>query len=327
MKFSFLLVYATGVLDRAKKTSWLNWVIILVMLAMLAVWVVYPNFTKRTYVLSVETAGLQLRFTRSLTNTSWQFSDVLLCERREKRERDPETESARCEAELFTERRIKDAEIGFEKGANVLIERDPQSGELSISVLDSDSLVSVNGEIVPGRSLLKIEPRVLRDAGALAFTAEVIIGQVATTGETGIVSSGNYGILEQRWLRSLTGEGAVQVRSGQFFRGDEIKIVNASQQDKAIEVTGFLAPFGQSIAVQLTSPMGKNALRIDRIGSEFSIIRSDAINRIEVDPVFQAMSWAVFIVLSLLKLADWLRPPQEQNDAPEKPEKKKVTQE
>jgi hypothetical protein len=272
---------------------------------MCLLWVIYPYFVNRTYVLSVMTSGFEVKFTRSLVNNSWQFSDVLLCERRENRLKGGADSDGICATELFSERQLSHAEVSFEKGATLSVERDIETGALSIFALSDDAAVRVNGEALSPGSLMIIDRKAWLDAGALAFSGEVTIGQVATTGETRLVSGGTYEILEAGWPWE---EGAMLVKSGQFFRGDQIQIVTKNSS-KPVEVIGFLAPFDGTISLQVTSPMGKNVVDVDRMAGENLYILSSAIDRSKVDPLLQVLTFFVAVVLALATLRDWMRPP------------------
>ncbi|WP_170432175.1 hypothetical protein [Ruegeria arenilitoris] len=272
---------------------------------MCLLWVIYPNLFNRTYVLSVMTSGFEAKFTRSLVNNSWQFSDILLCERRENRLKGGADTNGMCAAELFSERQLSHAEVSFEKGATVSVERDVETGALSIVALSDDAAVRVNGVVIPLGSLMIIDQEAWQDAGALAFSGEVTIGQVATTGETRLVSGGSYEILESGWPWE---EGAMLVKSGQFFRGDQIQIVTKNT-NTPVEVIGFLAPVDDTISLQVTSPMGKNVVDVDRMAGENLLILSSAIDRSKVDPLLQVLTFFVAVVLALATLRDWMRPP------------------
>ncbi len=251
------------------------------------------------------TSGFEAKFTRSLVNNSWQFSDILLCERRENRLKGGADTNGMCAAELFSERQLSHAEVSFEKGATVSVERDVETGALSIVALSDDAAVRVNGVVIPLGSLMIIDQEAWQDAGALAFSGEVTIGQVATTGETRLVSGGSYEILESGWPWE---EGAMLVKSGQFFRGDQIQIVTKNT-NTPVEVIGFLAPVDDTISLQVTSPMGKNVVDVDRMAGENLLILSSAIDRSKVDPLLQVLTFFVAVVLALATLRDWMRPP------------------
>ena len=266
-----------------------------------AIWIAYSLQFKQSHVISVATAGAEITFSRNLTS-HWRVPRATLCARRENRLRTgavEETVERACDPVLFEELDLSEVEITFAKDARLLFDATSETGTLDILFLadNAPGAVRVNDLTPRPGSILKVPADAWRAAGSFAFTGRIAIGEVASSGVGRIVLSGRYEIREPQ----VFGTSTVSVKSGDFFSGDRIRIVDDSGEASA-EVTGFFISEDKVMRFQVVSPLGRNHLRVDRLGSAPSIISSNVIDRSLSDPWLLFLSLLPAIALTVLQL-------------------------
>ncbi len=111
------------------------------------------------------------------------------------------------------------------------------------------------------------------------------------------MSGGSFELRQPGFLNS----NILSVKTGEFFTGDQIQIVERSGA-APVDVSGFFIPDEAGMLVHAASPLGRNVIRVDRLGTEPSRISSNVVDRSLTDPFLLFVSLIPAVVLTVLQL-------------------------
>lgn len=282
---------------RGKNVLLMGIVIALAGLASAAVYAL--SSSDRTYAISAQAGGVEIEFAGT---NRWRLEGATLCQRLPKRRQAPDNATGLCDPKLFEESSLSALDAEFRDGAQVslIANENTKALEIHVSRAGTPGSMSIGDITVSGGSLLYVLGTAWRDSGTLPFSGKVIVGAVAGPGNRKSVYSGRYEIRQQM----LRGDETFVVREGEIFPGDSLRIV--PQEGQADEtVHGFILPEDHGLLVQAVSGMGRQKLRIDRLGSQYAFLEPRWFDRILKDPEILALSSFGALFLALWQFVAW----------------------
>jgi hypothetical protein len=241
----------------------------------------------RTVVISAETSSLELEFSGDATY--WNLGEATLCIPLEKPDRSKERGTDFCDPRWF-EQSSQDVSIPWADGNKIELLASHEGMEIQI----------VEAQGFESRTIVYVPKTELPNLGVLSFSGFANLGQVASSGETKLLTSGSFDIREKPFLNNAT----ETIKRGEFRLGDKVSITHLLDgSQEPTQVYGFVLPDHSTVdsfSVSLVSEIGPSSIAVHYFGGHEKIeIAPNWIDRSIASPLILALSILIPIFLAL----------------------------
>lgn len=264
--------------------------------------------SERSYVIQAHSHAATIEFHGSRSKP-WQLPQAMLCLRREGRAAAAPA-AGPCNPALFETVELAGVLIEWPNGIGIRATQGLGDAGLEIQITSLPPVApgevpfSIDGHPVRVNSRLVIAGPDWRAGGALVFSGYMILGTLPGGVLSDHLIDGNFEVRE-----TLSTGSPKTVMRGDFFTGDEIRLVGPSPEDR-VPVTGFLSPArdeGTGFTVVGYSGLADSSMEIRRLGAEPSIIRPSWPDRALNDPLILGLSVLLVLAVTLLDLPAKIR--------------------
>ncbi|MEQ9696017.1 hypothetical protein [Shimia sp. SDUM112013] len=284
----------TGADDKAQGDT-ASWAVSLVVLAAVAVAIAFSMWpAKRSFAISVETTGLTLTPDRALSG-DWFLPEAELCLRKSSENRDVQSvqRSTRCNTRFYHSVIVTDAFFDIAPGATLEVSREPERGDLQIFVASDatgETRLGDHGDLE--KALIFLPAHTRETVQSLPFSGMAVLGAIPRSGEKTLVKQGRYEVREN----SLVQQRPMTVARGDFFLGDRISITDGESPNPRAAV-GFMLWASAGLDVQLYTPPAHDFIKVERLGTEPTLLNANAIDRLLANPI-PVLASVVFALLA-----------------------------
>ena len=255
---------------------------LLVLLALLAL---AAAGSDRSFLLEARTNGLSIRFDSA--GTAWRLPATQRCVPVEIP--DP-SRTGPCGPAAAPDGAASEWAVAWPEGTQVDLTRRPE-GALEVRV------VSGGGAGDPAGTVFVLPARAWPEAGALAFSGAVTLGDDMRTGLRRYLLAGRWEAREAGPVTSLLRGVTEVVKTGELATGAKVSVLRG---DAPARVYGYVTPGPDALAVTMISEAGDTALSVWHYGLEAPVVlRPDWVDVAVSSPLLIAVATIFTILVSL----------------------------